>query len=180
MTKDLSLIRNAFTYPFIGDGVPILYYGDEQGFSGASDPVNREPFWGTRYDTSGTNYALFKMLNSARKQAGLASGGSFFWTQSKVVQITQHEIVISKPPMLSILSNGGATYSGSVTVPSNASLPISGVIVDVLTCTSWKTDGSGKSVVSISGGKPQVILPLSALGNLCPGGVTQSTITKGA
>ena len=26
-------------------GIPILYYGTEQGFNGATDPYNREALW---------------------------------------------------------------------------------------------------------------------------------------
>jgi glycosidase len=33
---------NAMMFPFISDGIPILYYGQEQGYAGAEDPYNRE------------------------------------------------------------------------------------------------------------------------------------------
>jgi alpha-amylase len=33
---------NAMMFPFISDGIPILYYGQEQGYAGAGDPYNRE------------------------------------------------------------------------------------------------------------------------------------------
>lgn len=29
-------------WPFIQDGIPILYYGQEQGYTGGADPANRE------------------------------------------------------------------------------------------------------------------------------------------
>ena len=29
-------------WPFVQDGVPILYYGQEQGYQGGADPANRE------------------------------------------------------------------------------------------------------------------------------------------
>ena len=38
----LQLVRNAVTWPFIQDGLPILYYGQEQGYDGSTDPNNRE------------------------------------------------------------------------------------------------------------------------------------------
>jgi hypothetical protein len=55
----LKLIRNAMTFPFIHDGIPIVYYGmsplpsvtavpeclflgQEQGYQGGTDPYNRE------------------------------------------------------------------------------------------------------------------------------------------
>lgn len=30
---------NAMTFTFMSDGIPIVYYGQEQGFNGAKDPV---------------------------------------------------------------------------------------------------------------------------------------------
>lgn len=32
------------TWPFINDGIPILYYGQEQGYTGGADPANREAY----------------------------------------------------------------------------------------------------------------------------------------
>jgi len=32
------------TWPFIGDGIPILYQGQEQGLMGGADPANREAY----------------------------------------------------------------------------------------------------------------------------------------
>ena len=37
-----QLVKNAMTWPFIQDGIPILYYGQEQGYTGGADPANRE------------------------------------------------------------------------------------------------------------------------------------------
>jgi len=30
---------NAMTWNFMADGIPVVYYGQEQGFSGNADPV---------------------------------------------------------------------------------------------------------------------------------------------
>lgn len=55
----LKLVKNAMTWPFIQDGIPILYYGNylhfskpniilmdligqEQSYAGGNDPANRE------------------------------------------------------------------------------------------------------------------------------------------
>lgn len=38
----VQLVRNAVTWPFVQDGLPILYYGQEQGYDGSTDPNNRE------------------------------------------------------------------------------------------------------------------------------------------
>lgn len=44
-TTDDALLANMFTYSFVADGVPIWYYGDEQGGDGVEDPKNREALW---------------------------------------------------------------------------------------------------------------------------------------
>jgi glycosidase len=38
--KQLTLSSNAMTFTFLSDGIPIVYYGQEQYFSGSSDPVS--------------------------------------------------------------------------------------------------------------------------------------------
>lgn len=40
-TKDLQANANAAAWSFVTDGIPIVYYGQEQGFTGGADPANR-------------------------------------------------------------------------------------------------------------------------------------------
>jgi alpha-amylase len=47
-------LENAYVFIFTEQGVPCVYYGDEQGFSGGNDPQNREVFWPTNYATAPT------------------------------------------------------------------------------------------------------------------------------
>lgn len=54
--------------------------------------------------------------------------------QSTVANTTDHEIVIAKGPLISILTNRGSSgESGSVQIPASAGLPQVGQVVDVLT-----------------------------------------------
>ncbi|TCD66626.1 hypothetical protein EIP91_001093, partial [Steccherinum ochraceum] len=48
-TQDQALVTNAMTWPFIQDGIPIMYYGQEQGYTGGNDPANREALWLSGY-----------------------------------------------------------------------------------------------------------------------------------
>jgi len=48
-------------------GIPILYYGGEQGFSGGDDPENREPLWG-HMDTNSDIYQFISRLIKFRKK----------------------------------------------------------------------------------------------------------------
>jgi len=56
---------NALTFLFMNDGIPIVYYGLEQGFSGGSDPANREALWPSNY-TNTTAVQYIAKLNQLR------------------------------------------------------------------------------------------------------------------
>ena len=46
---------------YVAQGIPIVYYGTEQGFSGGDDPANREDLWRSGYST---NTQLFKLTST--------------------------------------------------------------------------------------------------------------------
>lgn len=56
---------NALTFLFMADGIPIVYYGMEQGFTGGSDPANREALWPSGYANS-TGVQIITTLNNLR------------------------------------------------------------------------------------------------------------------
>jgi len=47
---DIIAYKSALTYILTGAGIPIIYYGTEQEFSGCNDPNNREVLWPTNYN----------------------------------------------------------------------------------------------------------------------------------
>jgi len=65
---DKDALRNALTLEMTEDGIPCLYYGTEQEFSGGNDPSNREVLWNTGFDTSGDTFRHFAKLARLRKQ----------------------------------------------------------------------------------------------------------------
>lgn len=48
-------LRLAFTFLFTMPGTPLVYYGDELGMTGNSDPDNRQPLWWLTGDLSGVS-----------------------------------------------------------------------------------------------------------------------------
>ena len=50
-------------------GIPIIYYGTEQGFSGGNDPNNRESLW-NNLNTNHEIYKFIQIMLKARKQLG--------------------------------------------------------------------------------------------------------------
>ncbi|KAF9074062.1 glycoside hydrolase superfamily [Rhodocollybia butyracea] len=169
---DQSIVKNVMAWPFINDGIPILYYGQEQGYQGGNDPSNREALWLSGFDTE--NKPLLThvtTLNAARKQA-ISANSSFLTTKAKFIsQPDSSTLAISKPPMLTLLTNGGNSSSVKWSIPSSANL-FSGseTVVDVLSCNTVTTASDGSLSVTASSGLPQVLMPASALsesGSLC-------------
>jgi glycosidase len=65
-------LKNAYVFIFTEQGVPCVYYGDEQGFQGGNDPTNREPLWPSGYATSQTTDPT----------TGTVYGAYFEWIQT--------------------------------------------------------------------------------------------------
>lgn len=62
---DQQLFKNALTYTLTAAGIPIMYYGNEQGFAGGADPNNREPLWNS-FNTGHPLYLHVATVNKAR------------------------------------------------------------------------------------------------------------------
>lgn len=68
-TKDMSLAKNAATFTIMSDGIPIIYAGQEQHYSGGSVPYNREAVWLSGYNTDSELYRLIAQVNAVRNKA---------------------------------------------------------------------------------------------------------------
>ncbi|XP_068715191.1 uncharacterized protein [Montipora foliosa] len=58
-----TALKNGLTYVIMGDWIPIVYYGTEQGFNGGSDPNNRESLW----PDMSTEHPLYRFIQSLVK-----------------------------------------------------------------------------------------------------------------
>lgn len=59
-------------------GIPIIYYGTEQGYKGGNDPQNRESLW-PNYDTSHLLYEYIRTIVNFR-----VNQGAVLYTSSQV------------------------------------------------------------------------------------------------
>jgi glycosidase len=64
---DINAFHGALGYLFTEDGIPCIYYGTEQGFSGGNDPYNRERLWDAGFATDGDTFAWIQKLIAVRK-----------------------------------------------------------------------------------------------------------------
>lgn len=69
------------SFLFFSDGIPIVYAGQEQHYSGGSDPANREATWLSGY---ATNAQLYTWIASTNKIRSLAVSKDTAYITSKV------------------------------------------------------------------------------------------------
>ena len=64
---DPAALNNALLFLFTEDGIPCVYYGTEQAFSGGNDPANREDLWKSGYDQQSPQYQWIRRLSRIRR-----------------------------------------------------------------------------------------------------------------
>nr|ABF72530.1 alpha amylase AMYI.1 [Ophiostoma floccosum] len=185
-TSDYSLAQNAISFLFFSDGIPIVYSGQEQHYSGGADPANREATWLSGYSTTATLYKHIKTTNQIRSliigkdSSWATSANSPFYQDSNTIAMLKGSASGSK--VLTVLSNKGASGSsytlslGSTGYSSGASL------VELYSCTTVTVDSSGNVPVPMASGLPRVLVPSSWVSGsgLCGTAVTTGTATATA
>lgn len=166
---DIAHASNVITYTMVADGIPILYYGQEQHYDargGSNDPYNREALWFSGYNTEHQLYKLVANLNKARKNAMRDS--SFLTTPANVVYTDDNTIAVKKAKLLTVLSNKGE-QGNNYTLPIRSWYQSGSSVTELLSCTEYISDDQSNIQVPMSGGMPRVFYPTADLGTLCGG-----------
>ena len=82
---DQKALHNALSLLFTIDGIPCIYYGTEQNFSGGNDPANREALWNSGYDTSNETFRHISSMADLRAQYAPLRRGDL-----KIIWSTNH------------------------------------------------------------------------------------------
>ncbi|KAJ7479977.1 glycoside hydrolase family 13 protein [Mycena galericulata] len=158
-TTDISRLRNLAAFNILADGIPIVYYGQEQVFTGANDPANREALWFSQYSTTNNLVPTFTALNSFRNYV-VGSGDPFLTTLAAYTLMSSSVISVWKGNVLFVLTNSG---SGSIT-----NVVLDGFntkrleLVEILTCSELSADEKGQLTIVLRG-DPMVLYPKSLL-----------------
>ena len=64
-------LENASVFSCFWEGIPVVYYGDEQYFNGGGDPGCREALWESGYNTNTPLYQFYKVSLHYRKKKAL-------------------------------------------------------------------------------------------------------------
>ena len=164
-TQDISLLKNTLAFTIMTNGIPIVYYGAEQGFSGNEDPVNREALWLSGYNTSSPLYTLVAAANTARNllsQNATYNYWSPYWTYKTKIVSAQNEMLALRKgydkSILTLVTNRGTSSPqlGPYTI-GDTNFDQGDTIVELLSCASMTVGQYGVINVTIpAGGNPMV------------------------
>ncbi|KAJ6626402.1 alpha-amylase [Mycena sp. CBHHK59/15] len=159
LSVDPQSLYNAMTFTFLSDGIPIVYYGQEQGFNGSSDPYNREPLWPSNYnDTS--SYQLISTLNQLR--TFLTNTTDWASQDTKVLATDNHSLAFQKGDVITILTNIG-TPSQNLNIAFKSPWDRGTVTIDVIGCRQFVVASGGYLEVEYTKGGVPVVLAESEL-----------------
>jgi len=108
---DQQLYKNAIVYTLLSQGIPIFYYGSEQGFNGGNDPNCREPLWTTAYNTKSQLYQFVQKVVLYRKKAQV-------WNFPQVQRYSDNNFyAFTRGNTFVAMTNGGSNQNSvSVTI----------------------------------------------------------------
>lgn len=160
ITSDQHQRINAICFTFVMDGSPVVYYGQEQAFTGQADPYNREALWTSGYDTTNPYYTTIKTLNQFRKNA-IEQDSTFLTTNTSVLYHDVDYMIMKKGDLLSCLFNDGI-YGSNATL----SIPLTGYaantqLIEVISQNLTSTDASGSLSFKRQSGAPLLFYPYS-------------------
>ncbi|KAL8936152.1 MAG: hypothetical protein Q9216_005084 [Gyalolechia sp. 2 TL-2023] len=154
-TKDMHLNMNVIAFTLLAGGIPIIYQGQEQGFSGGNDPSNREALWTSSYSTQSTLYRFIASINQVRNRDVYANP-SFLDTPASVIYSDNHNIALRKGLIVSLFSNMGSNATAYNITLTGHGYQENQIVVEILTCTNSTVAIGGDLQISVQEGLPQV------------------------
>ena len=105
-TDNVKGFQNGIIFTLFFQGIPIFYYGDEQSYTGGSDPTNREVLF-DNYNSESDIYQMVKTANSVRKEY------KTYEKEYKEIYVDDNFYVFTRGDVLIAVGNG---KSGEITV----------------------------------------------------------------
>jgi len=163
LSPSLALRKNVLAYTLLSDGIPIIYQGDEHGFSGMSDPDNREAMWLSKFDKSAPLYRMIQKLNKLRTWAGRYDS-QYWMSMASIVWNDDHTLVMRKgsnaSQIMVVLTNKGGNSTVKI---YNTGFGAGTKLMDVLACKQVVVGSGGFLSVEMIDESPKVFFPLRRL-----------------
>ncbi len=166
LTSDTALDQNAIAFAMLADGVPIVYEGQEQHYSGTNNGYNREAIWPSGYSTSNPFYSFIAKINNVRNHAIYVDANYLTYMAWPIYSDTTTIAMrkgVNNAQIVGVFSNkgtSGASYSQKI---GNTGFASGATIVEVLGCTTVVADSTGTITVAMGQGAPKIFYPLTPL-----------------
>ncbi|KAL8725911.1 MAG: hypothetical protein Q9181_006239 [Wetmoreana brouardii] len=154
-TNDLHLNMNVITFTILSGGIPIIYQGQEQGFSGGNDPANREALWTSSFPTKTALYSLIASVNQIRNHE-VFSFPNYLTSPTSVIYTDEHDIALRKGHIVSLFSNIGVNGTAYNVTLTRHGFTANQTVVEILSCKNSTIDRQGDLHVAVKQGLPQV------------------------
>ncbi|KAF9052781.1 alpha-amylase [Panaeolus papilionaceus] len=177
-TVDPQSLYNAMSLNFMSDGIPVVYYGQEQSFSGVGDPYNREPLWPSQYAQSDA-YKLTTLLNQFRNF--LVNTTDWVTQSAELLTSSPYGVAIMKGPVITIVTNIGSPPQ-NVHIAASTPYPPSTALINIITCEQWVVGSKGMVDVEYTkGGVTTILIPSDRLkgSGLCGNELTYTASNGG-
>lgn len=173
--SDMALAKNIASVAMLRDGIPIVYYGQEQHYDGGVVPNQREALWLGGYDIYSELYGWIQQTNKVRAAAAAANADFLTSRTESLFYEDDAEggsvVAFRKGQMMSMFTNGGVNATNDVNYAIQRALhkyAIGSEVVDVLNCESFTVASHGRLWVQMpAGGLPRVFLPKDQTDGLC-------------
>jgi alpha-amylase len=149
---DISLFKNALAYVVLARGIPIVYYGSEQGYNGGADPANRESLWNSNFNTESDLYVTLSKMGAARKSAGGLAGDDHVH-----LHVADNAYAWSRAggDLIVLTTNTGKGTTGNYCFNAQKN---NGAWTNVLGSGNVTSDDSGNLCLDVSDGEPVVLV----------------------
>ena len=152
-TDDYTLLINALTFVIFQEGIPIIYYGTEQGFAGGGDPQNRESLFG-HFDMNHILYKVISKINHFK-----LSQGSNVYNSAQIQRYSDDGLYAYTRGMVFVgvsnLGSGGQSSHDITYHPYTENTKLQNALND----TDRVTVSNGKFKVNIWNGQPKLYYP---------------------
>ncbi|KAL5344513.1 hypothetical protein ACLOAV_010494 [Pseudogymnoascus australis] len=161
--------KNAVTFLMFTSGIPMVYYGFEQRFSGAADPDNRETLWTSGYDTTTALYQHIAKLHEIRGVASnVTDKATYFSSNVAVLGTSTAYMAIERGPIVAVVSNVGAAGTSDGFDVTGSKFASGDSVADLLDCATTATVGDSGAFTSPSNnGEARIWIQAENKGSLC-------------
>ncbi|KKY18925.1 putative glycoside hydrolase family 13 protein [Phaeomoniella chlamydospora] len=156
LTPDITLAKNVLAYVILSDGIPTIYQGQEQHYTGDDSPENRKELWSSGYDTSALLFNVTATLNRLRNHA-INTDENYVTTLSEELYLDNSTYCTRKgsddKQVVACFSNQGST-GGDYQLIVPGAFEEGTEVVEIFSCNKTTASAGGNITAAMGKGEP--------------------------